>query len=128
MYNIVTTPISSSEYCADTVIPKHILPNSVQARPKHMFLTVYKPFLVPPVPVDDVGLADHLVEPVLDGGVLAPPLLGTLVSDAVHRYLMTLYSTLITVMVMYSTLLKADNAGKLFFTQLQRLKRHLASR
>ena len=93
-----------------------------------MFLTVYKPFLVPPVPVDDVGLADHLVEPVLDGGVLAPPLLGTLVSDAVHRYLMTLYSTLITVMVMYSTLLKADNAGKLFFTQLQRLKRHLASR
>ena len=74
-----------------------------------MFLTVYKPFLVPPVPVDDVGLADHLVEPVLDGGVLAPPLLGTLVSDAVHRYLMTLY-------------IDHNYGENSFFTQLQRLK------
>ncbi len=42
------------------------------------------------LPVDDVGLADHLIEPVLDGGVLAPPLLRPLVGDAVHRNLVTL--------------------------------------
>jgi hypothetical protein len=42
------------------------------------------------LPVDDIGLADHLIEPVLDGGVLAPPLLRALVGDAVHRNLVTL--------------------------------------
>ena len=107
MYNIVTKPTLAVNTVQ--IITKHIFPNSVQARPKHMFLTVYKPFLVPPVPVDDVGLADHLVEPVLDGGVLAPPLLGTLVSDAVHRYLMTMY-------------IDHNYGENSFFTQLQRLK------
>ena len=35
------------------------------------------------LPVDDVGLTDHLIKPVLDGGVLPPPLLGAAVADAV---------------------------------------------
>ena len=47
------------------------------------------------LPVDDVGLADHLIEPVLDGGVLPPPLLGAAVADAVDRDLMTLVPQLL---------------------------------
>ena len=42
------------------------------------------------IPVDDVCLTDHLIEPVLDGGVLAPPLLGAPVGDRVHGDLVAL--------------------------------------
>ena len=47
------------------------------------------------LPVDDVGLTDHLIEPVLNGGVLPPPLLGAAVADAVHRDLVTLVPQLL---------------------------------
>ena len=47
------------------------------------------------LPVDDVGLTNHLIKPVLDGGVLPPPLLGAAVADAVHRDLVTLVPQLL---------------------------------
>ena len=43
------------------------------------------------VPVDDVRLSDHLVEPVLDGRVVPPPLLRALVRDTVHGDLVALH-------------------------------------
>ena len=47
------------------------------------------------LPVDDVGLADHLIKPVFDGGILPPPLLGAAVADAVDRDLVTLVPQLL---------------------------------
>ena len=47
------------------------------------------------LPVDDVGLADHLIKPVFDGGILPPPLLGSTVADAVDRDLVTLVPQLL---------------------------------
>ena len=47
------------------------------------------------LPVDDVGLTDHLIKPVFDGGILPPPLLGAAVADAVDRDLVTLVPQLL---------------------------------
>merc|ERR550539_10341 len=49
----------------------------------------------PTEPVDDVCLADHLIKPVLNGGVGAPPLLGAPVGDAVHGDLVSLVPQLL---------------------------------
>ena len=47
------------------------------------------------IPVDDVGLTNHLIEPVLDGGVLTPPLLGAPMCDRVNGDLVTLVPQLL---------------------------------
>ena len=45
------------------------------------------------LPIDDVCLTHHLIKPVLNGSIGAPPLLWSSVTDAVHSNLMTWANT-----------------------------------